>query len=68
MMTASRGVTYACDVLQKEELRVRRNDLEAVTRSKKILTSMPGNPPPYLIPFFLFVFQPLSRDLARIVN
>lgn len=37
MMTASRGVTYACDVLQKEELRVRRNDLEAVTRSKKNL-------------------------------
>lgn len=37
MRTASRGVAYACGVLQKEELRVRRNDLEAVTRSKKNL-------------------------------
>lgn len=53
MMAASRGMAYACGVLQKEELRVRRNGPEAVTRSKKILTSVPGNPPPHPIPFFV---------------
>lgn len=58
MMTASRGVTYACDVLQKEELRVRRNDLEAVTRSKKNLNlnARQSAALPHSF-FFLFVFS-----------
>lgn len=67
-MAASRGMAYACGVLQKEELRVRRNGLEAVTRSKKNLNLSARQPaaPPHSS--CLFVFQPLSRDLARIVN
>lgn len=54
MMAASRGVAYACGVLQKEELRVRRNDLEAVTRCKENLNLMSGNPLPHPIPFLCF--------------
>ena len=60
-MAASRGVTYACRVLQQKELGVGRNELDAVTRSKKNprlnAMSVPLSPLPP-IPFF--GFQPAS--------
>lgn len=54
-MAASRGVAYACRVLQQKGLGVGRNDLDAVTRSKKNPRLNAVTAPLSLPPQFLFL-------------